>query len=152
MIKEVSFEETSFNELPYKFEAGTPNIGDTIALKKALEFIEELGIENIAAYENELLVYANEKLAEVPNLRFVGTAKDKVGVVSFVIENVHNYDIGLMLDAKGIAIRTGHHCTQPLMKRLCLEGTSRASFAVYNTKAEIDVLAEGLKSIQRMFG
>lgn len=152
MIKEVDFAETTYNELPYKFEAGTPNIGDTIALKAALEFINELGIENIAAYEHELLVYAHEKLAEVPGIKFVGTAAEKVGVVSFIIDNIHNYDIGMMLDAKGIAVRTGHHCTQPLMKRLGIEGTSRASFAVYNTKEEIDALAEGLKSIQQMFG
>lgn len=152
MIKDVSFEETTYNNIPYKFEAGTPNIGDTIALKYAIDFINELGIENIAAHENELLEYGNIKLAEVPGLKFIGTAKNKVGVISFVIENIHNYDIGMMLDAKGIAVRTGHHCTQPLMKRLEIEGTSRASFAVYNTKEEIDALAEGLKSIQRMFG
>ena len=150
MIKEVTFEKTTYNEIPYKFEAGTPNIADIIGLKYAVDFINSVGKENIIAYEEELLRYANEKLSEVPGLRFVGTAKKKAAVVSFVIEGIHHFDIGMMLDAKGIAIRTGHHCTQPLMSRLGIDGTARASFSVYNSTEEIDRLAAGLQGIVKM--
>lgn len=146
MIKDVSFERTTFNELPYKFEAGTPNIGDTIALKKALDYVNAIGLDKIAAHEHELLAYATEKLLQVDGLRIIGTAADKVSVISFVVEGVHHYDLGMMLDANGIAIRTGHHCTQPLMHRYGLDGTARASFALYNTKSEVDTLVEGVKS------
>ncbi|NLR89576.1 aminotransferase class V-fold PLP-dependent enzyme [Flammeovirga agarivorans] len=153
MIKEVSFDGTTFNTLPYKFEAGTPNIADTVAFAKALEFINKYGKENIAAHEIALLEYATEKLtSEIPSAKIIGQAKNKVSVLSFVIENIHNYDIGMMLDARGIAVRTGHHCTQPLMARYNLEGTVRASFSVYNTFEEVDKFIEALKRIVKMFG
>ncbi len=147
MIKDVTFEKTTYNDLPYKFEAGTPNIADVIAFGDAIEFINELGKVNIARHENDLLAYAHKKLQEIEGVQLIGTAKNKVSVVSFIIEGVHPFDIGQMLDARGIAVRTGHHCTQPLMDRFGIEGTVRASFAVYNTKAEIDSLAEGLRRI-----
>jgi cysteine desulfurase / selenocysteine lyase len=147
MIKEVSFEKTTFNDIPYKFEAGTPNIADVVAMKAAIEFINELGKDKIAAYEHELLTYATQKLSSLPNLRPIGTSRHKVSVFSFVVEGIHPFDIGQMLDARGIAVRTGHHCTQPLMDRLGIEGTIRASFAVYNTKQEIDALHEGLSRV-----
>ncbi|HEY3404611.1 MAG TPA: cysteine desulfurase [Ohtaekwangia sp.] len=147
MIKDVTFNKTTYNDLPYKFEAGTPNIGDVIAYKYAMDFINELGKENIAAHEHDLLVYATEKVSALKSVRPIGTAKNKVGVLSFVVEGIHHFDIGQMLDARGIAVRTGHHCTQPLMERYCIEGTVRASFAVYNTKKEIDLLVEGLDRV-----
>jgi cysteine desulfurase/selenocysteine lyase len=147
MIKDVTFAKTTYNDLPYKFEAGTPNIADVVALKEAINFINELGKENIAAYESELLTYAKEKLSGLSALKLVGTSKHKVSVQSFVIEGIHHFDIGQMLDTRGIAVRTGHHCTQPLMERFGIEGTVRASFAVYNTKAEIDKLVEGVGRI-----
>jgi cysteine desulfurase/selenocysteine lyase len=147
MIKDVSFERTTFNDLPYKFEAGTPNIADVVAYRYAMEFINELGRENIAAHEHDLLIYATAKVAALPAVKLVGTAKNKVGVLSFVVEGVHPFDIGQMLDARGIAVRTGHHCTQPLMARFGIEGTVRASFAVYNTKKEIDQLVDGLARV-----
>ncbi len=147
MIKNVSFAKTTYNDLPYKFEAGTPNIADVVALKEAIDFINDLGKENIAAHEHELLVYAADRLCEIPSVRLIGTASQKVSVQSFVIEGIHPFDIGQMLDARGIAVRTGHHCTQPLMDHFGLEGTVRASFSVYNTKEEIDALLEGLKRI-----
>ncbi len=150
MIKEVTFEKTTYNEIPFKFEAGTPNIADVIAFKSALDFINELGKKNIKAHEDELLAYANEKMLGIKGFIPVGTAVDKVCVLSFNILGMHPYDVGMMLDANGIAVRTGHHCTQPLMKRLGLEGTVRASFAVYNAKSEIDKLAEGVSRIARI--
>lgn len=152
MIAEVTFEKTTYNEIPYKFEAGTPNIADVIALNEAISFMQELGIEQIAAYEEALLQHANQVLGAVPGIRPVGTAAQKASVYSFLIEGMHPFDIGMMLDARGIAVRTGHHCTQPLMARLGIEGTVRASFAVYNTKEEIDSLAEGLHKIAKMAG
>lgn len=150
MIKEVSFDGTTYNEIPFKFEAGTPNIGDVIAFKKALDFIQDLGKNEIKAHEDGLLHYAVERLSEIKGFTPVGIAKDKVSVLSFNINGMHPFDVGVMLDAKGIAVRTGHHCTQPLMKRLGLEGTVRASFAVYNTKSEIDVLADAVQKIARI--
>lgn len=147
MIKDVTFAKTTFNDLPYKFEAGTPNIADVVALKEAILFINELGKENIAAHEAELLNYAKEKLSGLPAIKLIGKSRHKVAVQSFVIEGIHHFDIGQMLDTRGIAVRTGHHCTQPLMERFGIEGTVRASFAVYNTKAEIDQLVEGLSRI-----
>jgi cysteine desulfurase/selenocysteine lyase len=147
MIKEVTFDKTTYNDLPYKFEAGTPNIGDVVAYKYAMDFITTLGKENIAAHEHELLAYATERVTKLKGVKPVGTAKNKVAVLSFTVEGIHHFDIGQMLDARGIAVRTGHHCTQPLMDRYCIEGTVRASFAVYNTKQEIDQLVEGLERI-----
>lgn len=147
MIKDVSFSGTTYNDIPYKFEAGTPNIGDVIAFAKAIEFVQELGKANIAEHELELLHYGNARLAEVDGFIPVGTAENKVSVISFMIEGIHHFDLGMMLDAKGIAVRTGHHCTQPLMDFFGIDGTARASFAVYNTKEEIDILVDGLKAI-----
>jgi cysteine desulfurase / selenocysteine lyase len=147
MIKDVTFEKTTYNDLPYKFEAGTPNIADVVAYKAAFEFINSLGKENIAAHEHELLKYATQSIGALKNVRLIGTAKEKVSVLSFVVEGIHHFDIGQMLDARGIAVRTGHHCTQPLMTQYCIEGTVRASFAVYNTKKEIDQLTEGVERI-----
>lgn len=147
MIKEVTFTKTTYNDLPYKFEAGTPNIADVIALQEAIYFINELGKENIAAHETELLNYTVKKLSNTPSVKLVGIAKEKVSVQSFIIEGIHHFDIGQMLDSRGIAVRTGHHCTQPLMDRFGIEGTVRASFSVYNTKDEVDQLAEGIERI-----
>lgn len=147
MIKEVIFAKTTYNDLPYKFEAGTPNIADVIALNEAITFINELGKENITAHESELLSYTVKKLSTIPSVKLVGTAKEKVSVQSFVIEGIHHFDIGQMLDTRGIAVRTGHHCTQPLMDSFGIEGTVRASFSVYNTKDEVDQLAEGIERI-----
>ena len=161
MIKEVTFEKTTYNDIPYKFEAGTPNIADVVAFKYAIDFVNEIGKSEIRNYENELLKYfvgANcirqlvEKVSSVTGecdspIRFIGTAKEKVAVQSFVINGMHHFDAGMMLDAKGIAVRTGHHCTQPLMKRFGIEGTIRASFAVYNTKQEIDVFIEAIDKL-----
>lgn len=145
MISEVSFEKTTYNELPYKFEAGTPNIADTIAFKSALEFMETTGIQAIRKHENMLLQYATEGLKEVKGLRIIGNAKEKVSLVSFVIDKVHPQDIGVLLDNRGIAVRTGNHCTQPLMQRFGISGTIRASFACYNTREEIDQLITNLQ-------
>lgn len=150
MIKEVTFEKTTYNSLPYKYEAGTPNIADTIALKVALDFITETGKVASRKYENELLKYATEQLETIPGLRIIGKAKNKVSLVSFVIKNIHPQDIGVLLDNQGIAVRTGHHCTQPLMKRFGIPGTVRASFAMYNTKEEIDKLIAGLQKAIKM--
>jgi cysteine desulfurase/selenocysteine lyase len=147
MIKEVTFAQSTWNDLPYKFEAGTPNIADTIAFKCAIDFINETGKENIAAHEGELLSYATKKIGALPGVRIIGTAPQKVSVLSFIINGIHPFDIGQMLDTRGIAVRTGHHCTQPLMDCFGIEGTVRASFAVYNTKQEIDLLAEGLTRV-----
>lgn len=150
MIKEVTFEKTTYNNLPYKYEAGTPNIADTIALKVALDFINEIGKKQAGEYENGLLKYATEQLEMIPGLRIIGTAKNKVSLVSFVVKNVHPQDLGVLLDNQGIAVRTGHHCTQPLMKRFGIPGTVRASFAMYNTNEEIDRLVAGLQKAIKM--
>jgi cysteine desulfurase / selenocysteine lyase len=147
MIKDVTFEKTTYNDLPYKFEAGTPNIADVVAYKEAFDFILGLGRVNIAAHEHALMVYATEKLSKLNSVKLVGTAKNKVAVVAFTVDGIHHFDIGQMLDTRGIAVRTGHHCTQPLMECFGLEGTVRASFSVYNTKTEIDQLVEGLERI-----
>jgi cysteine desulfurase/selenocysteine lyase len=151
MIGEVRYDGFTWNELPYKFEAGTPNIADVIALKAALDFISVLGKNNIRTYENSLLQYAYQKLEPLEGIRFIGTAKEKVSILSFVFNDIHHQDLGIILDKEGIAIRTGHHCTQPLMGRLCITGTSRASFAVYNTIEEIDRLEAGLKKAIKLF-
>jgi cysteine desulfurase/selenocysteine lyase len=150
MIKEVTFEKTTYNELPYKFEAGTPNIADVIGITAAIDFVNNLGREQIAAYENELLRYATEALEQISGLKVIGKAKNKVSVLSFVIDGIHPQDIGVLLDQQAIAIRTGHHCTQPLMQRFGIDGTSRASFAVYNTKEEIDRLVVAVEKAQRL--
>jgi len=152
MIKEVKFEGSTYNDLPFKFEGGTPNIAGGIGLEACIRFIEEIGIENIAAQEAELLAYATEKLKEVGGIRFVGEAKNKAGLVSFLIDGIHPYDAGTILDKLGIAIRTGHHCAQPVMDRFDIPGTIRASFAVYNTKEEIDVFIKGIHKVKQMFG
>ena len=150
MIKEVTFEKTTFNELPYKFEAGTPNIADTIALKVALDFITETKKNIIRNHENDLLKYATEQMSAIEGLRIIGTAKNKVSLISFVIKNIHPQDIGVLLDNQGIAVRTGHHCTEPLMKRFGIPGTVRASFAMYNTKEEVDSLVNAIKKAIKM--
>jgi cysteine desulfurase/selenocysteine lyase len=150
MIKEVTFEKTTYNEIPFKFEAGTPNIADVIAFKAALNFIQDLTKTKIRSHEDGLLAHANDLMKEIKGFIPVGIAKEKVSVLSFNINGMHPFDVGQMLDAKGIAVRTGHHCTQPLMKRFGIEGTVRASFAVYNTKSEIEKLAEGVAQIARL--
>jgi cysteine desulfurase/selenocysteine lyase len=150
MIKEVTFAKTTYNELPYKFEAGTPNIADVVASKFALDYVESLGKENIASYEDELLQHATAALKEIDGLRIIGNAKDKVSVVSFIIDGVHHQDIGVLLDQQGIAVRTGHHCTQPLMQHFGITGTTRASFAVYNTIEEVDKFVTGLRKVVKM--
>ncbi len=152
MIKKVTFEKTTFNELPFKFEAGTPNYVAAIGLAKAIEYIQNLGIENIAAYEKELLEYATQKLEAIEGLNIIGTAKEKVSVISFNLENIHHYDAGMVIDKMGIAVRTGHHCAEPLMHRFNIEGTIRASFSFYNTKEEIDKLYDSLLTVKQMFG
>ena len=151
MIKEVTFEKTTYNDIPYKFEAGTPNIGDVVAIKRALEFVEAYGKENISKYEDELLQYANERLQTIPSVKLIGTAQNKISVVSFIMEGIHHFDIGMMMDARGVALRTGHHCTQPLMDLFNIEGTVRASLSLYNTFEEIDIMVEGLKNIAERF-
>lgn len=150
MIKEVTFEKTTYNDLPYKYEAGTPNIADTIALKAALDFIKETGKAAIRAHEEELLAYATAQLQAIPGLTIIGNAKEKVSLVSFVIKDIHPQDVGVLLDNQGIAVRTGHHCTQPLMARFGIPGTIRASFALYNQKEEIDALITGLHKTIKM--
>ena len=150
MIADVSFEKTTYNALPYKFEAGTPNIGDTIAFKAALDFIEEVGIKNIAKQEDLLLQHAQKELEKIEGIKFFGQAKEKVSVISFGFDDVHHQDLAILLDNFGIAIRTGHHCTQPLMNRLGILGTSRVSFAVYNTIEEIDYFIEALQKVLNM--
>jgi cysteine desulfurase / selenocysteine lyase len=152
MISKVTFEETTYNELPHKFEAGTPDIAGAIGLGAAIEYVNKIGIENIKEHEHNLLEYATKKIAEVPGLRIIGNAKEKTSVLSFVLDNIHPHDIGTFLDFEGVAIRTGHHCTQPLMQRFNIPATSRASFAMYNTKEEVDVLVNGLKKIIEVFG
>ncbi len=150
MIKEVTFEKTTFSDLPYKYEAGTPNIADTIALKVALDFVTENKKDIIRNHENDLLKYATEQLSVIEGLQIIGTAKNKVSLISFVIKNAHPQDIGVLLDNQGIAVRTGHHCTQPLMKRFGVPGTVRASFAMYNTKEEVDRLVSAVKKAIKM--
>jgi cysteine desulfurase/selenocysteine lyase len=152
MISSVSFEKTIYNAIPYKFEAGTPNIGATIGLGAAIDYINGLGMENLARYEHELLAYATEKLSQIPGVRILGTARDKASVVSFVLDGVHPHDVGTVLDQEGIAVRTGHHCAQPLMERFKVPATARASLAFYNTKEEIDALAGAVEKVKQIFG
>jgi cysteine desulfurase/selenocysteine lyase len=152
MIKKVTFEKTTFNTLPFKFEAGTPNYVGAIGLAKAIEYIREIGLENIAAYEQELLDYATRKLTTIEGLRIIGTSEQKVSVISFILENIHHYDAGMVIDKMGVAVRTGHHCAEPLMHCFNIEGTIRASFAFYNTKEEVDRLYDALITVKQMFG
>ncbi len=149
MIKDVRFNDITYNDLPYKFEAGTPNIADTIAFKFALDFVTETGKDKIRSHEEELLAYATDKLLQVEGLRIIGTSEKKVSVVSFIVDKVHPQDLGILLDNKGVAVRTGHHCTQPVMDKFNIPGTTRASFAMYNTTQEIDVMVNGInKAVQ----
>ncbi len=150
MIGEVTYTGFTVNELPYKFEAGTPNIADAVALKYAIEYIQSIGKAAIRKHENDLLSYATKSISQLEGIRLIGTAKEKVSILSFVMEGVHHQDLGILLDQNGIAIRTGHHCTQPLMNRLGISGTSRASFALYNTTEEIDIFIEGMKKASKM--
>ncbi len=151
MIENVTFEKTTFNKLPFKFEAGTPDFVGTTALATALNYVASIGLDNISQYEQELLDYATEKLQALPGIRIIGTAKQKSSVISFLIGDIHPYDVGTLLDKMGIAVRTGHHCAEPLMHVMGVEGTIRASFAFYNTKEEIDILIKGLERIIKMF-
>ena len=151
MIQSVSFEKTTFNELPFKFEAGTPDYIGTTALAKALDYVSALGMENIEAHEQELTRYAMQRLKQIEGMRIFGEAEHKSSVISFLVGNIHHLDMGTLLDRLGIAVRTGHHCAQPLMIRLGIEGTVRASFGLYNTKEEIDILAAGIERVSRMF-
>lgn len=152
MIKEVTFAKTEYNVIPFKFEAGTPDISGAIALGEAVDYITQKGIENIAAWEHELLQYAVQQLKTIPNLRFIGDAPNRAGAVSFLVGDIHPFDLGELLDKQGIAVRTGHHCTQPLMDLYGIAGTVRASFALYNTKAEIDKLVAGVERAAGILG
>lgn len=152
MIRKVTFTETEYNTLPYKFEAGTPSIADTIALGTAIDYINQIGLANIAAYEAELLEYATAQAQTIKGLRIIGTAKEKGAILSFTLDRIHPHDIGTMLDSLGIAIRAGHHCAMPVMDFFEVPATARASFAMYNTKAEIDVLMQGIQSLIEVFG
>ena len=151
MIRVVTFEKTTYADLPYKFEAGTPNIAGGIGLGAALDYMSAIGVDQIAAYEHELLVYGTQVLSEIPGLRLIGTARDKAAVLSFVIEGIHPHDIGTVLDKQGIAVRTGHHCAQPVMDFFDVPATTRASLAFYNTAAEIDILVAGIKKVKEIF-
>lgn len=151
MIQKVTFEKTTFNELPFKFEAGTPDYIGSTALAKALDYVSAIGMDQIAAYEHELTCYAMRRLKEIPDMRIFGEADQKGSVISFLVDNIHHFDMGTLLDRLGIAVRTGHHCAEPLMDRLGIEGTVRVSFALYNTKDEIDILAQGIERVVKMF-
>jgi cysteine desulfurase/selenocysteine lyase len=151
MIRSVSFDKTTYNSLPYKFEAGTPHIAGGVGLGAAIDYVQALDWEAVAAHEHDLLTYATTALSEVPGLRLIGTARDKTAVVSFTLQGAHPHDVGTILDQEGVAIRTGHHCTQPLMARFGVPATARASFAFYNTREEIDALIQGIHKVQEMF-
>ena len=151
MIASVTFEKTTYNSLPYKFEAGTPNVADVIGLGAAIDYIQSLGFSQIAEHEKELLAYGTRVLSQIPQLRLIGTAKNKAAILSFILPNIHAHDIGTLIDEEGIAIRTGHHCTQPVMKHFGVPATSRASFTIYNTKEEIDQLARAIIKTKEVF-
>ncbi len=151
MISRVTFEKTTYERLPYKFEAGTPDYVGSHALSVALDYVEKTGMENIAAHEHKLLQYATERMTRIPGLRIYGETADKGAVISFNIDGIHPMDLGTLLDRLGIAIRTGHHCAQPLMQRFGVEGMARASFALYNTLSEVDAFANGLERVRKMF-
>ena len=150
MVDCVRFEKTTYNELPFKFEAGTANYIDAVGLESAIRYIENIGMENIAVCEHELMLYAREQLSKIKGIRFFGTAEDKIATFSFLLENIHPYDTGMILDKMGIAVRTGTHCTQPLMQHFGIEGTVRASMAFYNTREEVDLLCNGLEKVKKM--
>ncbi|MGA8366259.1 MAG: SufS family cysteine desulfurase [Candidatus Acidiferrales bacterium] len=151
MISSVTYEKTIYNKLPYKFEAGTPDIAGVIGLGAALEYVKNLGIDKIAAHEDELLEYATRAISAIPDVRLIGTAKEKAGVLSFVLGDIHAHDVGTILDQEGIAIRTGHHCSQPVMQRFGVPATARASFGLYNTREEVDALARGIRKVREVF-
>ncbi len=151
MIEQVSFSKTTFAKLPYKFEAGTPAIADAIAFGVAIDYLQKIGMQRVFDHEHELLTYATEKLADIHGLKIVGTAKNKVGVLSFVLNDIHPHDIGTVLDHHGVAVRAGHHCAQPLMQRFQIPACARASFAIYNSREDVDALVEGLLDIKRLF-
>jgi cysteine desulfurase/selenocysteine lyase len=152
MILSVSFEKTVYNALPYKFEAGTPHIAGAVGLAQAIHYLSAVGFEAIMAYEAGLLAYATAKVGAIPGVKIIGTAKEKAGVISFVMDNAHAHDVGTILDQEGVAIRTGHHCAMPLMERFGLPATARASLAFYNTKEEIDTLAAAIVKVREVFG
>jgi cysteine desulfurase/selenocysteine lyase len=152
MIKSVSFEKTIYNDLPYKFEAGTPHIAGAIGLGAALDYLADLGLDRIAAYEHELLTYATERVSSIPGVRLIGTAREKAGVLSFLVDGIHAHDVGTILDREGIAVRTGHHCAMPVMTRFDIAATTRASLGLYNTREDIDALAEALGRVREIFG
>jgi cysteine desulfurase / selenocysteine lyase len=151
MISSVTFEKTTYNSLPHKFEAGTPNISGVIGLGAAIEYLTRIGLDNVAAHEHDLLVYATEQITRLPGVRVIGTAKEKAAVLSFVLDGIHPHDVGTILDQEGIAVRTGHHCAQPVMQFFGIPATTRASFALYNTEAEADALMRGITKVQEMF-
>ena len=152
MIESVTFERTTYNELPFKFEAGTPSVGDVIGLGEAISFMQQMGVDTIAAHEADLLQYATQRILELPGVRLFGTAPDKTSVLSFLVGDAHPYDVGTLLDQLGVAVRTGHHCTQPVMDRYGIPGTVRASFAVYNTRAEVDAFIAALERVLPLLG
>jgi cysteine desulfurase/selenocysteine lyase len=151
MISSVTFEKTLYNRVPHKFEAGTPHVSGAIGLGAALDYVKSIGIERIARHEKQLLAYGTRRLHEISGLRLIGTAQEKEGILSFVLEGIHPHDIGTVLDQEGIAIRTGHHCAQPLMDRFGVPATARASLALYNTMEEMDALANGLEKVREVF-
>jgi cysteine desulfurase / selenocysteine lyase len=151
MISSVTFEKTIYNKLPYKFEAGTPHVAGAIGLAAAIEYVNGLGMDSIAAYEQELLASATDAISAIPGIRLIGTAREKAGVLSFLLGSIHPHDIGTILDQEGVAIRTGHHCAQPVMQRFGVPATARASFALYNTREEVDVLVEGIRKVREVF-
>lgn len=152
MISSVTFEKTIYNSLPYKFEAGTSNIAGGIGLGAAIDYLNQVGMQNIAAYEDELLAYATDAVSRIPGLKIIGTAEQKAGVISFVMEGIHPHDVGTILDQEGIAVRTGHHCAQPLMERFGIPATTRASLSFYNTRREIDALVAGIHKVKELLG
>ena len=151
MIASVTFEKTTYNTIPYKFEAGTPPIAAAIGFGAAIDYLSDIGLDAIAAFEHELLNYATEQIEAIPGVHIIGNTHAKVAVISFIVDGVHPHDVGTLLNQEGIAVRTGHHCTQPLMQRFKIPATSRASFAFYNTKEEVDALVAGIYSVQKVF-
>lgn len=151
MISSVTFEKTTYNKVPHKFEAGTPDMAGAVGLRAAIEYLNSLGMANIVAHEHELLTYATDAISRIPGIRVIGTAREKAGVLSFVLDGVHPHDMGTILDQEGIAIRTGHHCAQPVMERFAVDATARASFGLYNTKEEIDALVRGIQKVKEVF-